>query len=143
MALGCNSLHSLQRNLFTPFPQLWILVSSLNPSGCLFVCVSCMLGLTQKHKCHKATLLCNKSLVTCARVFSFFFFPPSLPRSGSHGCFSLLSVISFELWKQTWTPPPPPPFTPQLTGTQEERKQSGIKAKSTKTTVLLFLIPIQ
>lgn len=41
VALGCNSLSSLQRNPFTPFLQLWGLVSSLNPSECLFVFVSC------------------------------------------------------------------------------------------------------
>lgn len=131
MALGCNSLHSLQRNLFTPFLQLWSLVSSLNPSGCLFVCVSCMLGLTQKHKCHKATLLCNKSLITCTSVFLFFL---SLPCFGSHGCFSLFSVISFELWKQIWTP-----LHPAANRNTGRKKQSGIKATSTKTTVLLFL----
>lgn len=40
MALGCNSLYSLQRNPFTPFLQLWGLVSSVNPSECLFEFVS-------------------------------------------------------------------------------------------------------
>lgn len=40
VALGCNSLCSLQGNPFTPFLQLWGLVFSLNPSECLFVFVS-------------------------------------------------------------------------------------------------------
>lgn len=40
MALGCNSLYSPQRNPFTPFLQLWGLVSSVNPSECLFEFVS-------------------------------------------------------------------------------------------------------
>lgn len=133
MALGCNSLHrGIQRNLFTPFLQLWSLVSSLNPSGCLFVCVSCMLGLTQKHKCHKATLLCNKSLIICASVFFFFFFSPChvLAVVDVFPCSALLALNCGNKHG--------PPLHPTAHMNKGRKKQSGIKVTRTKTTVLLL-----
>lgn len=96
--LGCDSLRPLRRNLFTLFLQLWSHASSPNMFGC-FVCLSCVWELTQARE---AAMLCYKSLIKCSAVFPH---PPCQPRlcSGCRGCLSLRGIISFEMWKQTWS----------------------------------------
>ena len=60
-------------------------------------------GHTHTHTEHKATLLCNKSLITGSSCFSF----SPLLCSGSRSCFPSLCIISFVLLKHNVEPPSP------------------------------------
>lgn len=74
VALGCNSLYSLQRNPFTPSCNYGALFPLLiHPNVCLYLFLLTIRACTYRwtHTHHKATLLCNKSLITGSRCCSF------------------------------------------------------------------------
>ncbi len=82
---------------------------------------------THAHTPHKATLLCNKSLITGSSCFLF----PSLLCSGSRSCFPLLCIISRVLLNTAWSP-----LHPKTLGHMEE-ETDGLTDSKRNTLILL------